>query len=483
MSTRRSGRSRSQSRSRRDEEEAGSEPAPAPSPARLAGSESESEFEESQEADERVLERAEELEKIKEQQRETREGLAALRQRFEDQGAAAAESQAEVKGLLQQLLAGSGTSAGSVAGGGTAREAQGEDGVRGRIESAPAAGDQEALAREEEGEDRAAAAVRSRSVRPRAREEAARLEAKEAELVSLEADLKAKAEEVLRLKLRQRGEEPGVADEVFAFAGTKADFLGFVERAFEVSCSEESLLEQEALLATEYAPFVEERYAWSSKLQAREAARFRNSQLSGVPPQALVFPAQGVPFVPLAADLQEAAPGALGLPEGSLRELIVLWPVVARFSDVRRYLAPREGGSAAASSVRPSLSVADRRVVALRDLQACEQILRERLEGILMRARAKANFPQRNGSVESEELVTLRVELAAAKWSPEIGFSLEEQKLREAELKKEVEEFKKEGAKQKAKDQAAAAKEAAKARKKGGAGHGGFRAWSSDPRG
>ena len=96
MSTRRSGRSRSQSRSRRDEEEAGSEPAPAPSPARLAGSESESEFEESQEADERVLERAEELEKIKEQQRETREGLAALRQRFEDQGAAAAESAAEV---------------------------------------------------------------------------------------------------------------------------------------------------------------------------------------------------------------------------------------------------------------------------------------------------------------------------------------------------------------------------------------------------
>ena len=88
-----------------------------------------------------------------------------------------------------------------------------------------------------------------------------------------------------------------------------------------------------------------------------------------------------------------------------------------------------------------------------------------------------------NGSVESEELVALRVELAAAKWSPEIGFSLEEQKLREAELKKEVEEFKKEGAKQKAKDQAAAAKEAAKARKKGGAGHGGFRAWSSSPSG
>ena len=39
-----------------------------------------------------------------------------------------------------------------------------------------------------------------------------------------------------------------------------------------------------------------------------------------------MFPAQGVPFVPLAADLQEAAPGALGLPEGSLRELIVLEP-------------------------------------------------------------------------------------------------------------------------------------------------------------
>ena len=88
MSTRRSGRSRSQSRSRRDEEEAGSKPAPTPSSAHLAGSESESEFEESQEADERVLERAEELEKIKEQQRETREGLAALRQWFEDQGAA-----------------------------------------------------------------------------------------------------------------------------------------------------------------------------------------------------------------------------------------------------------------------------------------------------------------------------------------------------------------------------------------------------------
>ena len=30
--------------------------------------------------------------------------------------------------------------------------------------------------------------------------------------------------------------------------------------------------------------------------------------------EALVFPAQGVPFVPLAADLQEVAPGALALP-------------------------------------------------------------------------------------------------------------------------------------------------------------------------
>ena len=84
MSTRRAGgRSRSKSRSRRDEEDSGSEPEPAPSPARLAGSESESEFEESQEADGRVLERAEELEKIKKQQREAGEELAALRQRFE----------------------------------------------------------------------------------------------------------------------------------------------------------------------------------------------------------------------------------------------------------------------------------------------------------------------------------------------------------------------------------------------------------------
>ena len=160
MSTRRSGRSRSQSRSRRDEGEAGSEPepAPSPSPAELE----EEEFEESQQADGRVLERAEELLKIKEQQRQTGEGLAALRQQFEDRGAAAAAEAAEVKGLLQQLIAERGTSAGSAAGGGTAREASGEDGVRGRIESAPAAGDQEALAQEVEGEDRAAAAVRSR---------------------------------------------------------------------------------------------------------------------------------------------------------------------------------------------------------------------------------------------------------------------------------------------------------------------------------
>ena len=105
MSTRRAGgRSRSKSRSRRDEEDSGSEPEPAPSPARLAGSESESEFEESQEADGRVLERAEELEKIKKQQRETGEGLAALRKRFEDQGAAAAESAAEVISWKETLL-------------------------------------------------------------------------------------------------------------------------------------------------------------------------------------------------------------------------------------------------------------------------------------------------------------------------------------------------------------------------------------------
>ena len=77
-------------------------------------------------------ERAEELLKIKEQQRQTREGLAALRQQFEDRGAAAAAEAVEVKGLLQQLIAERGTSAGSAAGGGTAREASGEDGVRRR---------------------------------------------------------------------------------------------------------------------------------------------------------------------------------------------------------------------------------------------------------------------------------------------------------------------------------------------------------------
>ena len=206
------------------------------------------------------MERAEELEKIKKQQREAGEELAALRQRFEDQGVAAAESAAEVKGLLQQLIAGGGTSAGSAAGGGTARAASSEEGVRGRIEQAHAARDQETPAQEVEGEDRAAEAVRPRSAQPRARGEAARLKELEAELESLEATLKAKAEEVLRLRLRLRGEERGPAEEVFVFSGTEADFVSFVERAFEVSCSKESLLEQEALLATEYAPFVEERY-------------------------------------------------------------------------------------------------------------------------------------------------------------------------------------------------------------------------------
>ncbi len=155
MSKRAGTRSRSKSRSKRDGEGSGSESESAlePSPAELS-SEAE-EFADSQQAGARVLERAEELEKIKKQQREAGEELAALRQRFEDQGEAAAESAAEVKGLLQQLIAERGTSAGSAAGGGTAREASGEDGVRGRIESAPAAGDQETLAQEVEGEDRA----------------------------------------------------------------------------------------------------------------------------------------------------------------------------------------------------------------------------------------------------------------------------------------------------------------------------------------
>ena len=135
--------------------------------------------------------------------------IAALRQRFEDQGEAAAESAAEVKGLLQQLLAERGTSAGSAAGGGTARGASSEDGVRGRTEQAHAARDREAPAQEGEGEDQAAAAVRPHSAQPRAWGEAARLEEKEAELEALEATLKAKAEEVYRLRLRLRGEERG----------------------------------------------------------------------------------------------------------------------------------------------------------------------------------------------------------------------------------------------------------------------------------
>ena len=154
MSARRSSRSRSKPRSKRDGEGSGSESesAPAPSPAELSSEEEE--FAESQQAGARVLERAEELEKIKKQQREAGEELAALRQRCEDQGEAAAESAAEVKGLLQQLIAGGGTSAGSGAGGGTARGASSEEGVRGRIEQAHAARDQETPAQEVEGEDR-----------------------------------------------------------------------------------------------------------------------------------------------------------------------------------------------------------------------------------------------------------------------------------------------------------------------------------------
>ena len=161
MSSRRSSRSRSKTRSKRDGEGSGSESesAPEPSPAELSSEEEE--FAESQQAGARVLERAEELEKIKQQQLETGEGLAALQQRFEDHGLAVAESAAEVKGLLQQLIAERGTSAGSAAGGGTARGASSEDGVRGRTEQAHAARDRETLAQEGEGEDRAAAAVRS----------------------------------------------------------------------------------------------------------------------------------------------------------------------------------------------------------------------------------------------------------------------------------------------------------------------------------
>ena len=77
MSSRRSSRSRSKTRSKRDGEGSGSESesAPEPSPAELE----EEEFAESQQAGARVLERAEELEKIKKQQREAGEELAALR--------------------------------------------------------------------------------------------------------------------------------------------------------------------------------------------------------------------------------------------------------------------------------------------------------------------------------------------------------------------------------------------------------------------
>ena len=88
MSSRRSSRSRSKTRSKRDGEGSGSESesTPEPSPAELSSEEEE--FAESQQAGARVLERAEELEKIKKQQRETGEGLAALQQRFEDHGLA-----------------------------------------------------------------------------------------------------------------------------------------------------------------------------------------------------------------------------------------------------------------------------------------------------------------------------------------------------------------------------------------------------------
>ena len=86
MSARRSSRSRSKPRSKRDGEGSGSESesAPEPSPAELSSEEEE--FAESQQAGARVLERAEELEKIKKQQREAGEELAALRQRFEQRG-------------------------------------------------------------------------------------------------------------------------------------------------------------------------------------------------------------------------------------------------------------------------------------------------------------------------------------------------------------------------------------------------------------
>ena len=82
MSARRSSRSRSKPRSKRDGEGSGSESesTPAPSPAELSSEEEE--FAESQQAGARVLERAEELEKIKKQQREAGEAtLLAYRGR------------------------------------------------------------------------------------------------------------------------------------------------------------------------------------------------------------------------------------------------------------------------------------------------------------------------------------------------------------------------------------------------------------------
>ena len=70
MSKRAGTRSRSKSRAKRDGEGSGSESesTPEPSPAELSSEEEE--FAESQQAGARVLERAEELEKIKKQQRE-----------------------------------------------------------------------------------------------------------------------------------------------------------------------------------------------------------------------------------------------------------------------------------------------------------------------------------------------------------------------------------------------------------------------------
>ena len=99
MSSRRSSRSRSKPRSKRDGRDgegsgSESESAPEPSPAELSSEEEE--FAESQQAGARVLERAEELEKIKKQQREAGEELAGgmlvdywrslPQRRFEDLG-------------------------------------------------------------------------------------------------------------------------------------------------------------------------------------------------------------------------------------------------------------------------------------------------------------------------------------------------------------------------------------------------------------